>query len=357
MKIGSIALENQVFIIAEIGANHEGSVEEALRMIEAAAQCGVDAVKFQTYRAEKIVASSEIQRRQHFKRLELTDADFRRLAQESAARGLVFLSTPFDRDSADMLDPLMPAFKVASGDLTCGPLLSHIATKGKPILLSTGMADMGEIYEAIEIIEQASPFGQRAPLALLHCVSAYPTPDEQANLLAIRRLQATTGRMVGYSDHTLGIEACVAAVALGVRVIEKHFTLDKSRSTFRDHQLSADPADLTALVTGVRRIEAMLGTGDKAPAAGEAANRLSMRRSLAAAVVIAKGQVLTVEMLTQLRPGTGLPSAMLDRVIGLRVSRDVGEGELLTIADVEGAEALLAHPGSRASSCAESHFS
>jgi N-acetylneuraminate synthase/N,N'-diacetyllegionaminate synthase len=330
MNIGTFDLERRIFVIAEIGANHEGSLDEAKRLIEAAARCGADAVKFQTYRAEKIVAVTETQRRAHFKRLELSEQEFAALAQEAGNHGVVFLSTPFDRESADFLDGLMPAFKVASGDLTATPLLEHIAAKGKPILLSTGMADIEEILEAVRTIERANPGGVKAPMVLLHCVSSYPTPDEQANLMAIPYLQDQTGRSVGYSDHTLGIEACLAAVALGARVIEKHFTFDKGRTTFRDHQLSADPADLSRLVNGIRRVEAMLGEPGKRPGAAESQNRLAMRRSLAAARPIAKGERITREMLTVLRPGTGLAPSHMDEIVGLRAMRDLAAGELLT---------------------------
>ncbi|MBI5855741.1 MAG: N-acetylneuraminate synthase family protein [Nitrospirae bacterium] len=330
MNIGVHNLTEKVFVIAEIGANHEGNLDEAKRLIEAAATCGADAVKFQTYRADKIVAASETQRRAHFRRLELTDDAFQTLAHVALEYGVMFLSTPFDVESVDLLDPLMPAFKIASGDLTAAPLVAHIAGKGKPILLSTGMADMEEIFDAVEVIERASPCGAGAPLVLLHCVSSYPTPDASANLNAIPYLRDRTGRLIGYSDHTLGVEACLAAVALGARVIEKHFTSDKTRTTMRDHQLSADPADLAHLVKGIRRVEAMLGETGKALREVEAQNRVSMRRSLAARTAIHKGEVITPAMLTVLRPGTGLPPSKMHEVIGLRAMKDLVPGELLT---------------------------
>jgi sialic acid synthase SpsE len=330
MLIGTHDVNEKVFVIAEIGANHEGSLDEAKRLIEAAARCGVDAVKFQTYRADKIVAVSETQRRAHFRRLELTDTEFQTLAQVALEHGVMFLSTPFDIESVDLLDPLMPAFKIASGDLTATPLVAHIATKGKPVIMSTGMAGLEEIFDAVGVIEDASPLGTEVPLVLLHCVSAYPTPDAHANLNAIPYLRDRTGRPVGYSDHTLGIEACLAAVALGARVIEKHFTFDKNRATMRDHQLSADPTDLAQMVRGIRRIEAMLGESAKGPYEVEVQNRTSMRRSLAARTAIRKGELITPSMLTVLRPGTGLSPSMMQRVIGQRAMRDVDPGEVLT---------------------------
>ena len=330
MKIGSLDIHERVLVIAEIGANHEGNLDEAKRLIEAAAKAGADAVKFQTYRAEKIVASSETQRRTHFRRLELTDEAFQTLAQVALEYGVMFLSTPFDVESVDLLDPLMPAFKIASGDLTAAPLVAHIASKGKPIILSTGMAELAEIAEAIGVIEESSPLGAESPVVLLHCVSSYPTPDAEAQLNAIPYLRDRTGRLIGYSDHTLGIEACLAAVALGARVIEKHFTFDKGRTTMRDHQLSADPADLVQLVKGVRRIEAMLGECAKGLRGVESANRVSMRRSLAARVGIPGGTVITASMLTVLRPGTGLSPALLTQITGCRAAQDIRPGELLT---------------------------
>ena len=336
MNIGSRNVKDQILVIAEIGANHEGNLDEAKRLIEAAAKCGADAVKFQTYRADKIVAVGETQRRAHFRRLELADEAFETLAQVALEHRVMFLSTPFDTESADLLDPLMPAFKVASGDLTATPLLAHIAGKGKPILLSTGMADMEEIIDAIDVIEGASPLGADAPLVLLHCVSSYPTPDASAHLNAIPYLRDRTGRSVGYSDHTLGIEACLAAVALGARVVEKHFTFDKSRATMRDHQLSADPTDLARLVAGIRRVEAMLGESGKILREVEAQNRVSMRRSLAARTAVHKGEVITPAMLTVLRPGTGLAPSKMHEVVGRRAVRDLQPGELLTVDALEG---------------------
>lgn len=330
MDIGTVSIDERVLIIAEIGANHEGNLDEAKRMIDAAARAGADAVKFQTYRADKIVAASEAQRRAHFRRLELSDAEFQTLAQVALECGVLFLSTPFDVESVDLLDPLMPAFKIASGDVTATPLLAHVAGKGKPIVLSTGMASMEEIFEAIRVIEASSPLGFNAPLALLHCVSAYPTPDAQAHLNAIPYLRDRTGRPVGYSDHTLGIEACLAATALGARVIEKHFTFDKAKTSMRDHQLSADPADLALMVKGIRRIEAMLGDAAKGPLEVEAQHRVSMRRSLAARTAIPKGTVIAASMLTVLRPATGLAPSLVSEVVGRRAARDVAPGEVLT---------------------------
>ncbi|MBZ0156310.1 MAG: N-acetylneuraminate synthase family protein [Alphaproteobacteria bacterium] len=331
MRIGNRDLDTAVFIIAEIGANHEGNFDDAVRLIRAAKEAGADAVKFQTYRADRIVAWTETQRFQHFRRLELTDDEFRRLAAIAEQEDIIFLSTPFDLQSADLLDSLVPAFKIASGDLTYHPLLRHVASKGKPVLLSTGMADEEEIESALRVIENE---GNRE-VVLLHCVSSYPTPPEEANLRAIKSLAERFGRPSGYSDHTLGILACVASAALGARVIEKHFTLDKTRATFRDHQLSADPDDLKALVTQVREVEKILGNGALAPGKTEEGNVSSMRRSIAALVNIPAGTVLDRGMLTFLRPGTGIATEKIDRIIGIRARRDIPQGSLLSWDDIE----------------------
>ncbi|MCC6345836.1 MAG: N-acetylneuraminate synthase family protein [Nitrospirales bacterium] len=330
MRIGNRDLDTGIFIIAEIGANHEGNFDAAVQLIKAAKEAGADAVKFQTYRADKIVTWTETQRFQHFRRLELTDDEFIRLAAIAAQEDIIFLSTPFDIQSADLLDPLVPAFKIASGDLTCHPLLRHIAAKGKPVLLSTGMADEAEIESALRIIEGE---GNRE-VVLLHCVSSYPTAPGEANLLAIRALAKRFDKPAGYSDHTLGILACVASAAMGARVIEKHFTLDKTRTTFRDHQLSADPADLRALVAQVREVERMLGSGALALGAAEEGNVFSMRRSIAALVTIPAGTPLSRDVLTFLRPGTGVAVEKVERVIGKTAKRDIPQGALLSWEDL-----------------------
>ena len=337
MRIGAHDLAQHVLIVAEIGANHEGDWGRAVELVAAAAEAGADAVKFQTYRAEKIVAASETDRRIHFRRLELSDDQFLSLAVEARSRGVMFLSTPFDLESADLLDPVMPAFKIASGDLTYVGLLRHIAAKGKPVILSTGMSSDSEIQAALATLAEAAP-GRDLPewIALLHCVSAYPTPPEQANLKSIPFLADTFGLITGYSDHTLENWACLAATALGARILEKHFTLDKHRSDFRDHALSAEPAEMAALVRGVRTIEAALGDYGKPIAPAERDNRVAMRRSLAARDDIQSGSRLTAESLTALRPARGLSPTQLDAVMGRRTGRLIKAGEPITEADLVG---------------------
>jgi N-acetylneuraminate synthase/N,N'-diacetyllegionaminate synthase len=333
MLIGDHDTDRSVYIIAEIGANHEGDFARAVDLLHAAADCGANAAKFQTYRAEKIVAISQKDRMAHFRRLQLEDAQYIALAREAARIGITFLSTPFDLDSARMLDPHVPAFKIASGDLTYTQLLQYCASTGKPVILSTGMATLDEIAEAIMTVEDRMDTAILERLALLHCVTAYPTPADQANLRSIPMLAKTFGLTVGYSDHTLGIRACLAAVGLGARIIEKHFTFDKSRTTFRDHALSADPVDMKNLVDGVREIEQQLGELDKRPAECEMKNRVSMRRSLAARRDLPAGSIIRPEDLIALRPAEGIPPREKHSLVGRYTSRLLQAGQTIT-ADV-----------------------
>ena len=328
MKIGAFDLAARPLMIAEIGANHEGNAEVAKSMIAEAARAGADAVKFQTYTAEKIVARSDAARFAHFQRLALPDAVFPELAAAARAAGVLFLSTPFDLDAVDLLEPMVPAFKIASGDITFHPLLERVAQSGKPILLSTGMATSDEIGAALDVLQRAAGIdrarlGER--VVLMHCVSSYPTAPEDANLKRIVALRNEFGVPVGYSDHTLGIVACLGAAALGAYAIEKHFTLQKEGRTFRDHQLSADPADLSQLTAGLRSLAVMLGSGDPR-STSEDANRVSMRRSLAARVDIKAGAIIHPDQIICLRPGGGLPPSALDAVVGRVALADVPAG-------------------------------
>jgi len=335
IKIGDIEIGKQTMVIAEIGNNHEGDFDTAKLLVERAAESGVDAVKFQTIRAEKFVASDQKERFNQIKRYELSDGQFAELADLANKRGLLFLSTPFDFDSVDMLDKLVPAFKISSGDLNWYQLLEYIARKGKPILLSTGMSDEDEIAKALETIKSASSLPLSEQMVLLHCVSSYPVDISEANLFSIAYLREKFGVPVGYSDHTFGILACQAAVALGACVIEKHFTYRKEDQTFRDHALSADPAEMKELVGGIRLIEASLGVKDIRITEGEKQNKQVMRRSLAARKNLSKGDVITVDAITFLRPSTGIPPEKLPSITGRRVARDIAEGNIIHDEDIE----------------------
>jgi N-acetylneuraminate synthase/N,N'-diacetyllegionaminate synthase len=326
------------FVIAEAGVNHNGDLDLARRLIDAAAAAGADAVKFQTFRTEALVSAAAPKARYQVEttggaesqqamlaRLELGRDAHAMLRDHAAACGLVFFSTPFDEASADLLGALgVELFKVPSGEVTNLPLLRHVAAKGRPVLLSTGMSTLDEVAAAVETIRAAGD----PPLAILHCVSAYPAPVEDTNLRAMDTLHARFGRPVGLSDHTLGIEIALAAVARGAAVLEKHLTLDRALPG-PDHRASLEPTDFAALVRGVRAIERALGDGDKRPMPSELDTRSVARRSLVAARALPAGHRLTRGDVAIKRPGTGLAPADLEAVVGRTLARAVGADELL----------------------------
>lgn len=302
MRIGPVDITRRVLVVAEIGNNHEGDAEAAAALVRRAAASGADAVKFQTIIPEHLVRPDQEARLQQLHRFALDAVTHRRLAAIAAEAGVMFMSTPFSLDAVDLLDPLVPAFKIASGDNDFAPLLARVAATGKPVLLSTGMATAEDAALSAGWIGRNRPAGAAADVVLLHCVSAYPTPDDQANLGAIRDL-GRLGHPVGYSDHTLGIDAVVAAVALGARVIEKHFTLSKTTSAFRDHALSAELGEFAEMVRRIRSVELMLGDGAKRPMPAEAATAVAARRSACAARDLPQGHVIGPHDLAWLRPG------------------------------------------------------
>ncbi|WP_247896136.1 N-acetylneuraminate synthase family protein [Azospirillum brasilense] len=335
MRIGTHDLNERVLVIAEIGNNHEGDFTRAQEMIVRAAEAGADAVKFQTIVPDRLVSATDTARIEQLTRFRFDYDQFARLAETAERAGVIFLSTPFDLESAAALAPLVPAFKVASGDNDFFALLAVVARMGKPVLLSTGMLDLAGVQRAAEHIAAQRPTERpaekpQAGLVLLHCVAAYPAPVEDANLGALRSM-ASLGHPVGYSDHTLGIEAAVLSVALGARVIEKHFTLDKTLSTFRDHALSADPSDMAELVRRVREAETLLGDGIKRPATSELANMTAARRAIAAVRDLPAGHVLALEDLTWLRPRRGLEPGRESELIGCRLAVPVARGEAFTL--------------------------
>jgi N,N'-diacetyllegionaminate synthase len=313
------------FIIAEAGVNHNGDPSLARRLIDVAAEAGADAVKFQTFRADRLVSlaapkaryqlrvtSGQESQYEMLRRLELSEQDHRDLVEHARTRGICFLSTPFDEESADFLDDLgVPAFKIPSGELTNLPFLAHVAGKQKPIIMSVGMASLGECEAAVDAIESAD--NQR--LVLLQCVSNYPADPADVNLRAMRTLHTAFGVPVGYSDHTEGLEVALAAVAMGACVIEKHFTLDRALPG-PDHAASIEPVELEQLVRSIRIVESALGTSRKRPSQSEADTAAVARKSLVAACDLPAGAVLTDKLLTARRPGTGLPPAMRPHVLG-----------------------------------------
>ncbi len=335
MKIGRHNLDKSVFIIAEIGNNHEGDFHLAQDMIYAAAEAGVQAVKFQTIIPERLVTKSQSDRIAQLKRFTFSADQFVELASIATKAGVEFLSTPFAPEVVPWLNNLVPAFKVASGDNNYSALLTAIASTGKPILLSTGMSTLDDVKEAIRVIKTAWEHQAKwADLLLLHCVSAYPTPPEQANLAAIHTLSNATGYLVGYSDHTLGIEACVIAVCFGARVLEKHFTLSKTHSDFRDHALSADPKEMALLVKRVHEVQQLIGDGVKKIQKDEIPIATVARRSIVARRALPAGHLIRLEDLDWLRPGGGLPPGYERLLIGHHLLKAVDEGEQLTLEKV-----------------------
>jgi N,N'-diacetyllegionaminate synthase len=320
-------------VIAEAGVNHNGSIDLAYRLVDAAAQAGADYVKFQTFRAEKLVTrhapKADYQKQtsgagesqfEMLKRLELPLSAFRDIAAYCEQSEIAFLSTPFDAESAVFLaEAGMKALKVSSGDLTDIPFLRELGAMRLPIFLSTGMAKLGEVEDALETLEAAGTPLER--ITVLHCTTEYPAPIEEVNLRAMLALGSAFPRIsIGYSDHTEGIDIPIAAAALGARVIEKHVTLDRSMEG-PDHRASLEPPELARMVESVRRVTAALGDGRKRPTASELPNRLIARKSIVASRPIAEGEPLSPANLTVRRPGSGMSPAQWDRVVGTRATR------------------------------------
>jgi len=334
MKIGSFDTSRKVFVIAEIGNNHEGSLAEAKKLVQAAAEAGADAVKFQTIVPERLVSADQQDRLQQLKRYALSYPQFQELHNEAVRAGVLFFSTPFDLKSVEFLKDFVPAFKIASGDSNFLELLQAIAATGKPVMISTGLSDEVEKIGLREIFHSAwRSAGLPNPgLALLHCVTEYPTPDERAGLQFLKVLAAMEDITPGYSDHTLGIEAAVLAVGLGARIVEKHFTLDKTKKTFRDHALSADPVDFQALVQRIRRAEAFLTPIHRE---GPPAIMPAARRSAAAGINLKAGHILEARDIVWLRPGTGFIPGSEARLVGRVLARPVARGILFSPEDFQ----------------------
>ena len=341
---------SRVFIIAEAGVNHNGDEALAIQLVEIAASCGADAVKFQTFSADKLVArgtaKASYQARetgdgdQHgmLKALELSDAAHERLAQACARHGIEFMSTPFDEEAADMLLDLgMQRIKVPSGELTNLPFLRFLAAKGVPLILSTGMADIQEIDQAVQAVRTIwSRMGYTPAadaLTVLHCTSNYPATFSDVNLNAMQTIGREIGVPIGYSDHTLGIAVSTAAVALGATVIEKHFTIDK-RMSGPDHSASLDPDELKVMVESIRAVEQSLGSAIKAPTATELPIRALVRRSVTVLRDIEAGTILQEDDVALLRPGTGIPPSELEQVTGRQTRQAMTAGTTLNGSDL-----------------------
>lgn len=325
-------------IIAEAGVNHNGSIELAKQMIEEAARAGADYIKFQTFKPEKLVSKyaqkadyqkkttgSQESQLQMLEKLALSYDDFVELKKYCEQIGIGFLSTPFDEDSIRFLDSLdMDFWKIPSGEITNYPYLVQVAQTGRDIVLSTGMCEMDEIADAMKVLEENGA----GNISLLHCNTEYPTPYEDVNLLAMNQMREVFNKQVGYSDHTVGIEVPIAAVALGAEIIEKHFTLDKNMEG-PDHKASLEPLELSQMICSIRHIEKSLGDGNKKRTASEQHNVVAVRKSIVAKCEIHKGELFTEKNLTVKRPSNGISPMKWNEIIGTRAKRDFLEDELI----------------------------
>ncbi len=335
-------MTKRTLIIAEAGVNHNGDMEKAIKLINVAAESGADLIKFQTFSADRLVTkvapkadyqirTDAILESQHemLRSLELTDSMHKELMAHCVARGIGFFSTAYDIESVNLLFGMgQDIFKIPSGEITNLPYLRHIGRIGKPIIMSTGMAEIEEIRLAItELVEAGTP---REIITVLHCTSEYPAPMREVNLRAMLTIKKNFSVDIGYSDHTPGIEVAIAAVALGASVIEKHFTLDRNLPG-PDHKASLEPKELLSMVRAIRNIEIALGDGINRITPGEARNRSVVRKSLVASRAIKKGELFTVDNIVAKRPGTGISPMRWDEVIGRSAQRDFSQDELIEL--------------------------
>lgn len=334
---------SETLIIAEAGVNHNGSIELAKQLIDAAAEAGVDYIKFQTFKTECLVSRQARQAAYQkknignpddsqfnmLKKLELSPAQHIELIHYCRQKKVRFFSTAFDFDSIDFLSELrLGLWKIPSGEITNYPYLKKIAQQGEPVILSTGMCSLKEIAEAVAVLEKYGTPRER--MTLLHCNTEYPTPMRDVNLRAMQTIKETFGVKVGYSDHTVGIEVPIAAVALGAEVIEKHFTLSRTLEG-PDHKASLEPAELKAMVNAIRNVEMALGEGDKKVTQSEAKNRAAARKSIVASACIRKGERFTEANLTVKRPGNGISPMEWENVLGRCASRDFQTDDLIEL--------------------------
>lgn len=328
-----------VYIIAEIGVNHNGSIEMAFELIEQAMKAGANCVKFQTFQSKGLVTQkaekADYQKKTNpsesqlemLQRLELSYEEFRRIQKYCAEKKIDFLSTPFDMESIRFLDSIgIEKWKIPSGEITNLPYLASIAKTGKPVILSTGMATIDEIEEAIVILRNHGA----KDIHLLHCTTSYPTPFEEANLRAIIYMKEVFQIPVGFSDHTLGIEAAIAAVALGADIIEKHFTLSKALEG-PDHRTSLEPEEFSVMVSSLRNVEKALGRSQKSATVSEEKNKKVVRKSIVARKKIMCGEQFTEENLTTKRPGTGISPMKWYDIVGQYAKKDFEEDEMIEI--------------------------
>ena len=328
------------YIIAEAGVNHNGSLELAKKLVDVAKEAGVDSVKFQTFKSEYLVTKTarkadyqtdntqnEESQYEMLKKLELSYSDFEELFNYCKKKEIDFLSTPFDMESAEFLNSIgMKIWKIPSGEITNLPLLQYIGSRNSKIILSTGMSDIEEVEDAVKVLNESG----KNEIILLHCTTQYPAPYESVNLKAMCTLRDRFDIDVGYSDHTTGSEVAVAAVSLGAKVIEKHFTLDRTMDG-PDHKASVEPNELRQLVSSIRNIELALGDGNKRIQEAELNNRDIARKSIVARSDIKKGEIITESMLIMKRPGTGVSPMRLNEVLGTRAKKDFHEDDMIQI--------------------------
>lgn len=337
---------SKVFIVAEIGCNHNGDKELARKLVDKAKECGVDAVKFQTFKADKLISSfapkAEYQKEttgtkdsqlEMTRKLELSHEDFMELKEYAEDLGLVTFSTPFDLDSIDFLNSIgQKIWKIPSGEITNLPYLQKIGAinrSEKRIILSTGMATIGEIETCLSVLKKSGT--DEKNITILHCNTEYPTPDKDVNILAINDLKKHFPKNeIGFSDHSVGYVAAIGATILGISLIEKHFTLDKNMPG-PDHKASATPEELKALVNNVRRIETMLGNGKKIVTESERKNKIVARKSIVALMDIRKGDILSEDNITCKRPGNGISPMQWYEVLGKKAEQDFKKDELITL--------------------------
>ena len=333
-------MEKKVLIIAEAGVNHNGDIRLAKKLIDAASSAGVDYVKFQTFNSKKVVSKKAVKasyqaentsgnetQLEMLEKLELSKAHHHELIEYCKLKKIKFLSTAFDLESIDFLNELhIDLFKIPSGEITNLPYLRKIGNLGKPVIISTGMANLKEIEACIQILSLAGT--KHKDITILHCNTEYPTPMSDVNLTAMNTISSTFNVPVGYSDHTLGIEIPIAAVALGATVIEKHFTLDKNLEG-PDHKASLEPHELTAMVTAIRNIEKALGHGRKEPSESEKKNKVIVRKSIVAQHSIAKGEIFTDYNITVKRPGNGISPMLWDQIVGTKASKNYQEDDFI----------------------------
>jgi sialic acid synthase SpsE len=321
----------KTFIIAEIGNNHEGSFNVACKLIKEAKKAGVDAVKFQTYRTEDFIHIKEIKRFRKLKKFELTKEEFYKLSCLAKNNNLKFISTPFDINSAVFLNKIVDCFKVASGDNNYYQLIETILKFNKTTLISTGLLNFKEVLNLYKFIKNEK--FNTSKLAFLHCVSSYPVPNYEANLLSIKFLKKKIPLEIGYSDHTIGVNASLAAFVLGSKIIEKHFTLDNNYSKFRDHKISLDPAHMKYLVDSIRSIEKMMGKENKIVQPSEKKNFFSMRRSIYSSSKIKKNSKIFKNTLSILRPRGSLNPVDLNKIIGKTAKINIDSHKIISLKD------------------------